>query len=353
MRCMCAAAAGEGALTWIGSRGRAASYAELRRRARAEGLFERRPWRDALRLAITLLVLGLVFAALPHLRETGSFLIGGIVAAFLAAQVAFLVHDAAHGQLARSRNANEALALVLTCLLLGASVGWWRKKHDSHHAHPNDVARDPDARISILSFSAREARARAGFARWVAKWQAFLFTPLLLLEAVHLKVNSLIVIVHGGARHPVVEPVLMTLHYLAFCGAPFCILSAANAVTFLVSFHGALGLYLGLVFAPNHMGMPEAGDWVPGDFLRAQITTTRSVRGSRLLDFLFGGLNHHIEHHLFPSMPRHQLRRAGGLVRVFCEERELRFHQPGLLEAYREVFVHLHSVGVTLRREGR
>jgi fatty acid desaturase len=33
------------------------------------------------------------------------------------------------------------------------------------------------------------------------------------------------------------------------------------------------------------------------DFLRTQVLTSRNVRGSRLVDFLLGGLNYQIEHH--------------------------------------------------------
>jgi fatty acid desaturase len=40
-----------------------------------------------------------------------------------------------------------------------------------------------------------------------------------------------------------------------------------------------------------------------------------------VVDFLMGGLNYQIEHHLFPSMPRPNLRRAQPLVRAFCAER--------------------------------
>ena len=43
--------------------------------------------------------------------------------------------------------------------------------------------------------------------------------------------------------------------------------------------------------------------------------------------FVFGGLENQIEHHLFPSMPRHQLRRAAPLVRDCCERRGLLYAQ--------------------------
>ena len=54
------------------------------------------------------------------------------------------------------------------------------------------------------------------------------------------------------------------------------------------------------------------------DFLRRQVLPSRNISGNRLTSFLMGGLNHEIEHHLFPSMPRPNLRRAQRIVRPFC-----------------------------------
>src|SRR2546430_15445606 len=46
-----------------------------------------------------------------------------------------------------------------------------------------------------------------------------------------------------------------------------------------------------------------------------EIGVTRNLGASRLHDFLFGGLNNHIEHHLFPSMPTARLRGARRITR--------------------------------------
>jgi hypothetical protein len=53
-------------------------------------------------------------------------------------------------------------------------------------------------------------------------------------------------------------------------------------------------------------------------FARRQVVTARNIRGGRFTTFMLGGLNYQIEHHLFPSMPRPNLRRVQGLVRDFC-----------------------------------
>src|ERR671912_590009 len=82
-------------------------------------------------------------------------------------------------------------------------------------------------------------------------------------------------------------------------------------------------LYLGCSFAPNHKGMPTLTEADQLDFLRRQVLTSRNVRGSRFVDFLLGGLNYQIEHHLFPNMPRPNLRHAQPLVREFCRRHDL------------------------------
>ena len=77
--------------------------------------------------------------------------------------------------------------------------------------------------------------------------------------------------------------------------------------------------------------------------------TARNVRGSRFLDAALGALNFQIEHHLFPNMPRGNLRRAGPIVRAYCAERGVPYAETGLIESYRQALAHLHEVGRPLR----
>jgi fatty acid desaturase len=63
------------------------------------------------------------------------------------------------------------------------------------------------------------------------------------------------------------------------------------------------------------------------------------------VDFLLGGLNYQIEHHLFPSMPRPNLRRSQQLIRQFCTEHDVSYAQTRLFGSYREVLRHLREVG--------
>ena len=113
--------------------------------------------------------------------------------------------------------------------------------------------------------------------------------------------------------------------------------------------HQALfGVYLGLTFAPNHKGMPHPDG--TEDFLRKQVLTSRNVRGGWLVDTALGGLNHQIEHHLFPAMPTPNLRKAQPIVQAYCAEIGVPYEVTGLGDSYAQAFRHLHDVGPSCGR---
>ena len=89
----------------------------------------------------------------------------------------------------------------------------------------------------------------------------------------------------------------------------FYALSVGQALLFIVVHQALFGLYTGLVFAPNHKGMPILDSDSQLDFVRRQVLTSRDVNAHPLTDFWYGGLNYQIEHHLFPSMPRNKLKK--------------------------------------------
>jgi fatty acid desaturase len=103
---------------------------------------------------------------------------------------------------------------------------------------------------------------------------------------------------------------------------------------------------MGLSFAPNHKGMPIVGKDVKVDFLTRQVLMSRDIRGSRLIDFMMGGLNYQIEHHLFPSMPRPHLRRAAPAIAQFCIDHDVPYTQTGLVESYGIVTRYINRVGL-------
>ncbi len=63
--------------------------------------------------------------------------------------------------------------------------------------------------------------------------------------------------------------------------------------------------------------------------------TSRNVNGGLVTDWMMGGLNYQIEHHLFPSMPRANLRFAQPIVQQYCERIGMPYLSTGVIESYR------------------
>jgi fatty acid desaturase len=325
--------------------GRGSDYAELSRRVKQAGLLDRRPAYYAAKMIVNGLLLVGGWAAFFLLGDSWLQL---IVAAFLAVaftQMSFIGHDAGHQQIFRRRRANRLVGLAHGNLLLGLSYDWWVSKHNRHHSHPNDVDRDPDVGAGAIAFTAEHAAARRGLGRVLARHQAYLFFPLLLLEGLHLHVASVRAVLRAGLKTQATEAALLALHFAGYLAAVLFVLSPVRALAFVAVQQGLFGLYLGCSFAPNHKGMPTVSDEDNLDFLRRQVLTSRNVRGGRFIDFLLGGLNYQIEHHLFPSMPRPSLRRAKALVRAFCLQHGLPYHESSLVGSYAQALRHLDSVG--------
>jgi fatty acid desaturase len=148
-----------------------------------------------------------------------------------------------------------------------------------------------------------------------------------------------------GCRQRAREATLLAAHFAAYLGAVFFVLPPVKAMLFILVQQGLFGFYMGCSFAPNHKGMPVLAASDKTDFLRRQVLTSRNVRGGWLTDFALGGLNYQIEHHLFPSMPRPNLRRAQALVAGFCAERGVPYARTSLLGSYGQALRHLDAVG--------
>jgi len=327
--------------------GTGSDFAELNRRINSAGLLEKRPGYYAVRLALV---------AAAYVGGWTAFVVVGAswwtlaVAVFLAvvfAQVALVAHDLAHRQVFRTRQPSERAGLVAGNLAIGMSYGYWMVKHTRHHANPNHDDLDPDVGPGVLVWS-REAARGKGF---LTAYQAYLWLPLLTLLGISLRRDSVAALFDGTVKRPRLEGTLLAAHAALYLAAVFTVLDPLQAIAFLVVHQAVFGVYLGLTFAPNHKGMPHPDG--SEDFLRKQALTSRNVRGGRLVDAALGGLNHQIEHHLFPAMPTPNLRKAQPIVEAYCAELGVPYESTGLWDSYAQAFRHLHDVGAELRAAAR
>jgi fatty acid desaturase len=322
-------------------------YGLVADRIRDSTLLRRRPAHYVATMALTIVAFTGGWVALFVVGDSWACLGIAALLAFLSTQVAFFGHDAGHQQIFASRRANRTVGLMVANVLTGLSFGWWVPKHNAHHAHPNVIGRDPDigGGAVALAFSADGARNRQGAGRVLARYQAWLFFPLLLLEGVGLHVSGIDDLLRRRDRSSVVEGMLLGLHTVLYLIAVFWVLSPLRALAFVAVQQGLFGLYLGCTFAPNHKGVPVLVDDSELGFLRRQIITSRNVTGGPVIAFLFGGLNYQIEHHLFPAMPRPNLPKARSIIRMFCADLDITYHESSVFGSYRQALAFLNRVG--------
>jgi fatty acid desaturase len=329
-------------------------YAALSRLVRQSGLLDRRRGWYAWRVTGTVAALAAGWALFAWVGNSWWQLAVAVFLAVMFAQLGFLGHDAGHRQIFASHQWNYVLGVAIGNLATGLSYGWWVSKHNRHHANPNTEDEDPDIMISVVAFSGGRARAAAGLRRFIFRYQAYLLVPMLFLEGVALHGSSIRALTRRrparAVRSRIAEIALLTLHFAAYLSVVFLVLSPVKAVVFIVVQQGLFGFYLGCSFAPNHKGMPVLTKDQKVGFLQRQVLTSRNVRGGWLIDTALGGLNYQIEHHLFPSMPRPNLRQAQPLIAAFCSDHGLTYTETSLLGSYGQALRYLNRIGGETRR---
>ncbi|WP_232664133.1 fatty acid desaturase family protein [Pseudonocardia sp. TRM90224] len=329
-------------------------FSVLSRRIAAAGLLERKPAYYVGRFALVGAAAAATVTAFVLLGSSPWQLLVALVAAALYGQVALLAHDVAHRQVFRTRAPSAVVGRLLGNLGIGMSYGWWMDKHTRHHANPNHEGLDPDVEPGALAFTQEQTSRSTGAFRFIQRHQRVLFFPLLTLAGIDLRRASLQGLLGaGGARieRRGLELALIAAHVVGYLAALFLVLPPALAVAFFLVHQCAFGVYLGSIFAPNHKGMEMPQEKL--DFLRKQVVTSRNVHGGpgtdRVLHVAMGGLNHQIEHHLFPSMPTPNLRAARVVVRDYCAEIGVPYHSTGLVASWRETLRHLDHASEPLR----
>jgi fatty acid desaturase len=210
---------------------------------------------------------------------------------------------------------------------------------------------DPDIELPVVSFTPEQvARRRNRFTTWLISHQGTFFFPILPFEGLSLHASSVRrVLAREPVEHRMVEIALLFVRFAGFTTLVLFVLSPGVAAAFLAVQVGVFGFYMGASFAPNHKGMAVIGPHDTIGFLRRQVITSRNISGGRLLDWVMGGLNYQIEHHLFPSMPSIHLRRAAPIISAYCRDHGIRYTRTSLLASYAIVVRYINTVGMGAR----
>ena len=327
-------------------------YLELKRRVTQAGLLDRQYFYYAWKIFS---VVGMVAASIAVMvLFSGTLWVQMVNAAFLAltfTNLGFLGHDSGHRQMFKKARHNDWVLLGVG-FLTGMTPSWWQDKHNTHHRAPNQIDVDGDIEVSLFAFTEEQASTMRGIGRLTVRYQAFLFYPLLMLTALSLLFGGIAYQIRKERmRYPITEPVLVVAGLASYLAVIFFFLGPWYGAAFIAVHRALGGIYMGSVFAPNHKGMPILEKEDEMDFLHQQVLTARDVQGSPIADFWYGGLNYQIEHHLFPNMPRNNLKRSQVIVRDFCSEKGIPYYETGVWQSHKEILGFLHEVSRPLRQK--
>uniref|UniRef100_A0A8C7G149 Cytochrome b5 heme-binding domain-containing protein n=1 Tax=Oncorhynchus kisutch TaxID=8019 RepID=A0A8C7G149_ONCKI len=281
-------------------------FQALRDRVESEGLLRARPLFFSLYLGHILLLEALALGLLWVWGTSWSItLLCSLMLATSQAQAGWLQHDYGHLSVCKKSGWNHKLHKFVIGHLKGASANWWNHRHFQHHAKPNIFRKDPD-------------------------------------------INSLHVFVLGD-KQPVEVVITIDLawsmsFYLRFfcCYYPFFGFFGSVALISFVRFLESH--WFVWVTQMSHLPM-EMDHERQQDWLTMQLSATCNIEQSTFNDWFSGHLNFQIEHHLFPTMPRHNYHLVAPLVRALCEKHGVPYQVKTLQKGMTDVVRSLKKSG--------
>lgn len=322
-------------------------FRKLRKYVEESGLMKVNPLFYVFHLLHILALEVLAYLVVWHWEGSmAAFFVAAVLLATSQAQAGWSQHDYGHMSVFPSHKMNHIFHHIVIGHIKAASSHWWNFRHFQHHAKPNVIKKDPDVDIAFLfligdyipkSWGSK----KLGFMPYNFQHSYFFFLGPPLLLPIYFHVENIFFVFK---RRDYVD-LLMT-------------------VTFFYKFFwlygpyyggwGAFGLYMFMRFLESHWFT-----WVTQmshlpmrvekekeeDWFSLQLATTCNVDSSPFNDWFTGHLNFQIEHHLFPTMPRHNLGKIAPLVKSLCKKHNLPYRCSPLFTAFGDIVRMLKKSG--------
>ncbi|XP_039209099.1 acyl-CoA (8-3)-desaturase-like isoform X3 [Crotalus tigris] len=236
------------------------------------------------------------------------------------------------------------IATLCLTFAQGLSAHWWSLYHSQHHAKPNCFEKDPDVSIHPVFFSLGEPLSlelglqKKKYMPYNYQHKYFFFTlPLLLIPT--YQVYSLYFILQRKLWR---EMAWTFAYFIRFFIAFNPILGFKGVLGYLILLKVLESIVFTWLAQMNHLPMHIDHD-KNMDWFSTQLQATCNVNQSFFNDWVMGHLNCQIEHHLFPTMPRHNFWKATPLVKSMCAKHEIEYQSKPLFIALADV---VHSLKV-------
>ena len=300
-----------------------------------------------------------------YISAYAAHMIGACFLALYWHQLAFFGHDIGHNAVTHSRRFDYVWGTIIGDTTGGISLGWWKHTHNVHHIMTNSVEHDPDNQH--LPFFAVDPSYLKGyysefhgaqfvmnaFARFLVRYQHLTFYLVMAFARVNLYAQSLVYLLNPREKVPYrrLELACIAVFYLGYGYLLSSMGSWSETLAYFVvstAFSGMLELQITLShFAEEvYHGRPFNSD--NDEWFRMQLRTCLNIVCPKWLDWAHGGLQFQIEHHLWPRIPRHNLRSVRDIVKPFCAKHGVTYNELGFVDANRRVLSKLRQTALKL-----
>lgn len=326
---------------------------ELRRELVNRGLFQTNYW---FYVVEALWLFSLLFSSLYFTLATNWLKLGAVLMGLFWQQVAFYGHDTNHSAVTHNRRADFLVGILVGNTTGGIGCGWWRSTHFVHHTIPNSVNHDPDN--MHLPVFAVDRIMKEGFfsefhgrdmkftqlAAFLVSWQNWTYYPVMMFARINLYVQTILFLASKEKTdYRQLEIITITIFWTGMGMILNSLDTYWDCLTWMVvstAISGVLEVQVTLSHYPmvSYSGKPET------DWFRNQIRTTLDIACPWWMDWFHGSLNHQTIHHIFPRLPRHNLRYATERLKRVCKKHKVQYNSLSFYDANIKLLKHLKSV---------
>ncbi|NWX75471.1 FADS2 desaturase, partial [Alca torda] len=266
------------------------------------------------------------------------------------AQAGWLQHDFGHLSVFKKSSWNHIVHKFVIGHLKGASANWWNHRHFQHHAKPNIFKKDPDVNmlhVFVLGDTqpVEYGKKKLKYLPYNHQHEYFFLTRILLplliphshtlpnpntffplwsrLDPSRVSQATLFPADGEVSKHfgPKEERTFKRLMFVFLESHWFVWVTQMNHI-------------------PMEIDCEKHRDW-----LSSQLAATCNIEQSFFNDWFTGHLNFQIEHHLFPTMPRHNFWKVKPLVKSLCAKYGVQYEEKPLGKAFVDIVGSLKKSG--------
>jgi fatty acid desaturase len=304
-------------------------------------------------------------------ESTVAHMTGALTMGFFWQQLAGWGHDLGHSSVTHDCKYDNWIGSTIGCSLMGISTGWWKHSHNTHHVVCNSIEHDPDIQhMPVMAVSSEileqpfwsSYHSKVIFvdpaARFFIRHQHWLFIPIMMVARFNLYAQSWILLLTTTNEKSIVlynrslEKLCLVFYATWVLAVAWSMPTVAEKAGWMLLSHAVTAL-LHVQICVSHFCMEtyhgSAYNDASDEWYTMQLKTTMNVDCPQSLDWFHIGLQYQIEHHLYPTLPRHNFPVAKQMVQQVCRKHGIPYHEHTFYEGVRRTIMALRETALQAR----